>query len=161
MISVNFKKAFGKNVSALRKAQRKTEEQVAVGAGISTAFLKKIESGDSNPTMKVIYNLAQSLGVPLYALVEENAADMYAQTMRAETSETGEKAMTYRVRIDMRQDDIGDWHMVYGVDAYQLVQSIPDIFTDYAEIRSFIELCDRLQPLPEHLTDIVQDRIAR
>lgn len=154
-------KEFGKDVAALRKAQRMTVQEVANAAGITAEFLEKIESGETDPTVKAVDKLAWSLNVSPCLLTDGNALERYVQIVTEQERLADEKPMIYRLRVDMRQDDAGEWHTVYGMDAYRLVKSIPDIFTDCTEGKSFIELCDRTQPLPEHLNDVVQDAIAR
>jgi transcriptional regulator with XRE-family HTH domain len=51
------------NVLRLREARGLTQEQLAVDAGLDVTYLREIEKGEANPTVKKISGLAGALGV--------------------------------------------------------------------------------------------------
>ena len=67
--------------------------------------------------------------------------------------------MLYKMRIDVIEDEEGVGHLTYGVDAYRLERCVPDVFTDRNKVAMLIDLCNHLQPDPEHLDDIILDFI--
>ena len=69
--------------------------------------------------------------------------------------------MLYKLRIDIAEDDGGGKHIVYGVDCYCCVRSVPDVFTDKEKTRTLVELLNVFQPDPIHLDDIIQDFMAK
>lgn len=57
-----------------RKAKKYTQAQLAEGAGITQAYVSRLENGqDKNPTKEVIESLAQALGVKAGVLMGEGA----------------------------------------------------------------------------------------
>lgn len=57
------KELFGKIIQKERKAQRRTQEDVAGKAEIATRFLQEIESGDKRATIDTLFKLSKSLNV--------------------------------------------------------------------------------------------------
>jgi len=62
----------GLNVALYRKQTDTTQEQLAKKAGISWAYLCKIESPDAltNITVGIVFNLAKALDLPPHKLLE-------------------------------------------------------------------------------------------
>ena len=60
--------AVGLNIHRIRKAQKLSIDRAAELAGISKSMLGQIERGVVNPTITVLYKLAQGLHVPLEQL---------------------------------------------------------------------------------------------
>ncbi len=67
----------------------------------------------------------------------------------------------YKLRIDKVQDEQKRMHAVYGVDVFQRVQSVPDIFTDGQSAEQFVNLCNQLQLAPIHLRDVIEDVLVK
>lgn len=66
--------AFGQVLRALRRDAGLSQEQLALAAGVERNFVSLIERGVNQPTIRVIFKLAQALGVPaskIILLVEE------------------------------------------------------------------------------------------
>ena len=62
---------FGKNVQILRKMANMTQEELAEKAGISSRYLRALESGQkNNPSASLLCRLALALGVPMDALMD-------------------------------------------------------------------------------------------
>ena len=55
--------SFGKNVRALRKRQKLTQEQLAERAGLHRNYISQVERGRQSVTLTVIDRLARALGV--------------------------------------------------------------------------------------------------
>lgn len=62
--------ALGEAVRELRLKRKATQEDVAAGAGITTATLSLIERGQANPTWDTARKLAASLGVSISELAK-------------------------------------------------------------------------------------------
>ena len=59
----DFNVAIGNRIRLIREAQKKTREQVAEEADISSQFLFYIETGQKSMTAKTIVNLSKALNV--------------------------------------------------------------------------------------------------
>ncbi|MGD9736393.1 MAG: helix-turn-helix domain-containing protein [Solirubrobacterales bacterium] len=60
--------ALGEAVRELRAKRKATQEEIAAGAGITTATLSLIERGQANPTWDTARKLATALGVSMNEL---------------------------------------------------------------------------------------------
>lgn len=58
------------NVQALRHERAMTQEALAKKAGISRAYLARMETGRHEPTLTTLRKLAKALGVAVTALLE-------------------------------------------------------------------------------------------
>ena len=65
----------GTAVRAKRRELGLTLDQVSARSGISKSMLSQVERGLVNPTFSVVWNLTQSLGLDLSALVSDGATD--------------------------------------------------------------------------------------
>jgi transcriptional regulator with XRE-family HTH domain len=59
----------GANLVQLRESRGLTQEQIAKLAGVPRATWANLESGAANPTLAVLYRVAQALQVPLEELI--------------------------------------------------------------------------------------------
>ena len=57
------KKRFGARLRRLRKAQKLSQEKVALKAGLDRSYLGQIERGESNVSLINIERIAEALGV--------------------------------------------------------------------------------------------------
>ena len=65
---------FGQVLRTLRKKSGLSQEQLALEAGIERNFVSLIERGVNQPSIRIIFKLAQALSVPpstMIILVEE------------------------------------------------------------------------------------------
>ncbi len=69
--------------------------------------------------------------------------------------------MIYKLRADIVTDEAGRKRVVYGVDVYQRVRSVPDVFTDDQQALAFLELCNESQPCQEQLDDLLHDAVIK
>ena len=53
----------GKRIRDLREAKGWSQEQLAIEAGVDNSHLGKLERGEGNPTMKLVYRIAVALNV--------------------------------------------------------------------------------------------------
>ncbi|MEY4413345.1 MAG: hypothetical protein RIQ53_638 [Pseudomonadota bacterium] len=63
--------AVGQRLQALRKAQRLSLDELSRRAGVSKSMLSDVERNQANPTVAVVWRLAQALGVSLGDLLAE------------------------------------------------------------------------------------------
>ena len=57
------KKRFGARLRKLRKAQKLSQEKVALKSGLDRSYLGQIERGESNVSLVNIERIAEALGV--------------------------------------------------------------------------------------------------
>ncbi|MFI5443685.1 helix-turn-helix domain-containing protein [Polaromonas sp. UC242_47] len=62
--------AVGAQLSKLRERRNWSLESLSQRAGVSKSMLSQIERGQANPTVAVVWRLANALGVPLLELLE-------------------------------------------------------------------------------------------
>ncbi len=55
---------FGQELRKLRKEARYTQDQLAKFAGVSTSYISQLETGNKNPTDRVITKLSGPLDIP-------------------------------------------------------------------------------------------------
>ena len=53
----------GKNIRKERERQNKTQEKVSLDAGIEMSYFSKIERGEANPSLHIIYAIVRALNV--------------------------------------------------------------------------------------------------
>lgn len=68
---MDVKKRLGTNLRRLREAKGLSQEAFAFEAGIHRTYVSDIERGARNPTITVVENLANALGVTASDLLRE------------------------------------------------------------------------------------------
>lgn len=63
-------KQLGKRISGVRREKKMTSEKLAYEAGISKGYLSDVENGKKLPSIKVLAELAEVLGVRLRRFFE-------------------------------------------------------------------------------------------
>lgn len=53
----------GKNMERLRKRQNRNQVEVAEEAGIDTSYYARVERGEANPSLEVMYAIIKALHV--------------------------------------------------------------------------------------------------
>lgn len=66
---MELQQAVGLNIQRIRKGQKLSIDRLAEKTGVSRSMLGQIERGTVNPTVSILYKLAQGLHVPLEELV--------------------------------------------------------------------------------------------
>jgi transcriptional regulator with XRE-family HTH domain len=64
---------FGNRIRELRKAAAMNQEDLAHRCGLFRTYMSRIETGKANPTLTMIYSLAESLGVHVTELFDAPA----------------------------------------------------------------------------------------
>ena len=72
---MDMRKLVGRNVARIRREQGLTQEQLSERAGFSQQYISGLESGQRNPTIVTVYEMAQALGVDHIALLLPDKAD--------------------------------------------------------------------------------------
>ncbi|MBP5215531.1 MAG: helix-turn-helix transcriptional regulator [Alphaproteobacteria bacterium] len=62
----------GLNVQKFRKQKRLTQIELAVEVGIDRAYLSEIENGRANPSVNILYALADTLKIDIRNLFSED-----------------------------------------------------------------------------------------
>jgi len=65
----NLSAAVGARIGRIRQQRKLSRRVVADLAGIHENTLKKIEGGQGNPTLSVLFGIAEALGVKVHDLV--------------------------------------------------------------------------------------------
>lgn len=53
----------GRNIREVREDKNKTQEQVSLDAGIEMSYFSKIERGEANPSLEIIYAIVKALNI--------------------------------------------------------------------------------------------------
>ncbi|TFE00131.1 helix-turn-helix domain-containing protein [Jeotgalibacillus sp. R-1-5s-1] len=75
----DFSKFVGTTLRDIRKERQWTMDELAESAGISKLTLGKIERGEANPSLAVIWKIANALAIPISALLMEK---QYIQVLK-------------------------------------------------------------------------------
>lgn len=69
---MTIEECFAENLKRFRKENGLTQSELADFSGISFKYIYKLETGDSNPSIRVVDILAKTLGVsPISFLLDE------------------------------------------------------------------------------------------
>jgi transcriptional regulator with XRE-family HTH domain len=66
--------ALGERLRAAREARGLTLDQLSAAVGVSKAHLSRLESGDRQPSVGILVEVAAALGTPVSVLLGEDAA---------------------------------------------------------------------------------------
>ena len=69
------KALFGKRIQEIRKARELSQEEVAERVGISAQYVSNIERGKENPTLDMLFSLADALKVGLADLCDYESVE--------------------------------------------------------------------------------------
>jgi transcriptional regulator with XRE-family HTH domain len=73
----------GARISRLRLRAEMTQEQLAEKAGVGASYIARIESGTRRPTLDVLGEIADGLGLPLHRLIADERAVRAAESQEA------------------------------------------------------------------------------
>jgi transcriptional regulator with XRE-family HTH domain len=62
----------GKNILAIRQANRLSLAALSARCGVSKAMLSQIEQHKTNPTVSIVWKISQALALPLEQLIAQN-----------------------------------------------------------------------------------------
>jgi transcriptional regulator with XRE-family HTH domain len=90
-------KKLGANIAALRKAQKKSQEQLAERLGVATETISRFERGATLPSLVTLQRLGQLLRVPITELLTDTSTvpDDQAAALSAWISELREEDREY------------------------------------------------------------------
>jgi len=60
-LSAKMLSTIGRNINKARKKQKRSQEEVSLDAGIETSYYARIERGEANPSLEIIYTILQAL----------------------------------------------------------------------------------------------------
>ena len=69
------KKALGKRIKELRSQQSLTQEDLADRSGLFRTYMSRIESGQANPTLSMLCQIAEAFDVELRELLKPPSGD--------------------------------------------------------------------------------------
>ena len=76
-------RTLGARIARMRTRAGLTQEQLAERAGIGASYVARIEVGQRRPTLDVLAELADSLGVPLHRLLADERSVRAAEGQEA------------------------------------------------------------------------------
>jgi transcriptional regulator with XRE-family HTH domain len=96
---------FGKQLQRLRTSRGLTQEQLAVTAGLSHAFLTKLELGQHDPSLSTLVRLAKVLKISVGELLGESIS-------ASQWWQVGEKRFATRVEAEDHARTVSEMFIV-------------------------------------------------
>lgn len=90
----------GENLKKIRKARNLTIDDLSTNAEVSKSMISEIERGIRNPSITIIWNLANALKVPLNYFLKEDDSEEPRIYRRQETGQIGGEGYSFRSIID-------------------------------------------------------------
>jgi transcriptional regulator with XRE-family HTH domain len=59
----------GRNIRKVRENKNKTQEQISLDAGIEMSYFSKIERGEANPSLEIIYAIIRALNIKSHEIL--------------------------------------------------------------------------------------------
>lgn len=59
----------GRNIREVREDKNKTQEQISLDAGIEMSYFSKIERGEANPSLEIIYAIIRALNIKSHEIL--------------------------------------------------------------------------------------------
>lgn len=59
----------GRNIREVREDKNKTQEQISLDAGIEMSYFSKIERGEANPSLEIIYAIIKALNIKSHEIL--------------------------------------------------------------------------------------------
>ena len=102
-------------VTALRKKNKLTLDQLAAASGVSRSMLSQIERGQANPTLTVTFRIAQAFGMSIGELV-----DQAWQSSTIEIVHGKDKNNFFRRDKECQIRTLSPLHMEKNIEFYEL-----------------------------------------
>ena len=102
-------------VTALRKQNKFTLDQLAAASGVSRSMLSQIERGQANPTLAVTFRIAQAFGITIGELVDQPWA---ASTI--EVVQGNDPNNLFRSDSECEIRTLSPLHMEKNIEFYEL-----------------------------------------
>ena len=107
--------ALSSRVTALRKKNKLTLDQLAAASGVSRSMLSQIERGQANPTLTVTFRIAQAFGMSIGELV-----DQAWQSSTIEVVHGKDKGNFFRNDSECQIRTLSPLHMEKSIEFYEL-----------------------------------------
>lgn len=59
----------GRNIREVREDKNMTQEQISLDAGIEMSYFSKIERGEANPSLEIIYAIIRALNIKSHEIL--------------------------------------------------------------------------------------------
>jgi len=59
----------GRNIREVREDKNKTQEQISLDAGIEMSYFSKIERGEANPSLEIIFAIIKALNIKSHEIL--------------------------------------------------------------------------------------------
>jgi transcriptional regulator with XRE-family HTH domain len=105
----------GKTIQRLRKAYNLSLSELAEQSGVAKSIISQIERNETNPTLAVMFRIAQAFGMSLGQLVEAPGATSNVDVIRA-----ADRAYHYRSDADCQIRTLSPLHLEKDVEFYQV-----------------------------------------
>lgn len=102
MNSIN--KNIGENLKRIRKARNLTIDDLSASANVSKSMISEIERGIRNPSITMIWNLANTLKVPLNSFLKEEHRDEPVIYRMKATGQIGGNGYSFHSLMDFDAD---------------------------------------------------------
>lgn len=77
-------RAFGLQMSAIRRSRKMTLDQLASATGLNKGYLSRVERAEKTPSIATVLKLSQAFSVPVSALFGEAVDDSLIHIVRAD-----------------------------------------------------------------------------
>ena len=71
MNHTELQKRLGVKIKALRSTKNMTQNELAVECDFEKASMSRIESGQTNPTVRTLYKISKALDIPIVELFKD------------------------------------------------------------------------------------------
>jgi len=102
-------------VTALRKKNKLTLDQLAAASGVSRSMLSQIERGQANPTLTVAFRIAQAFGMSIGELVDQAWQSSTIEVVHGE-----DKSNFFRHDKECQIRTLSPLHMEKNIEFYEL-----------------------------------------
>lgn len=97
-------KNIGENLKKIRKARDLTIDDLSETAGVSKSMISEIERGIRNPSITIVWNLANTLKVPLNYLLKGESTDEPVIYRMKQSEQLSGEGFSYSSIIDFDSD---------------------------------------------------------
>lgn len=104
-----------RRVRALRAARGWSLDGLAKASGVSRSMLSQIERDEANPTLAVLFRIAQAFRMPLGELIESESASSTIDLIRAD-----DRAHHYRSDSECQIRTLSPLHLEKDVEFYEI-----------------------------------------
>jgi transcriptional regulator with XRE-family HTH domain len=97
-------KNIGENLKKIRKVRNLTIDDLSASAKVSKSMISEIERGIRNPSITIIWNLANALKVPLNSFLKEERSDEPEVYRRKDTEQIGGDGYAFHAIMNLDTD---------------------------------------------------------